>query len=191
MDRLTYESTQRARPILDVDSIITYHRVFSANDRRGARKYLYVEPDLILHDVEGKRTIPGTSSESRLGRLTASGHIHKVTITANVVKGLPFQNYKCEMILDEETTVRQPHEIYMMRVVKLNGLMYPGGHLNFFVALSATGLADNEYRRIGLAIWEVPENKRDRQDVVAKKQKAQTDMDQAITNTQTVRFTIV
>jgi hypothetical protein len=66
--------------------MITYHRVFSANDRRGARKYLYVEPDFTLYHLEGERTIPGTSSESRLGKLTASGHIHKVTIAANVVK---------------------------------------------------------------------------------------------------------
>jgi hypothetical protein len=95
------------------------------------------------------------------------------------------------MILDEETTVQQRRETYMIRVVKLNELMYHGGHLNFFVVLSATGLADHEYRRIGLAIWEVPENKRDRQDLVAKKQKTQKDMDQAITNTQPARFTIV
>jgi hypothetical protein len=176
-----------------VDGLITYHRVFSVNNARSSRCNLHPELDLEIVKVDIKEVNPGGFGEVLSGKIEAVGCIHEVTIDKESISGsLPFaQGNYFDITFDEETDLKEPRQVWVVRIVKHEEWKYRrAGCRNFFLILNQTGLHENEFKRVGIAICDYSEEKFDSWEYRKSKVQYQADLDASI-SIQRSRFTLV
>jgi len=137
-----------------VNGDIRYHKMFMPNYKYGARIVQSEALDLQVLDVAVEETIPGSFGEVKRGQIEAVATLQRVVVTnGRNIEGLkyPAKTFSCHM--DTQTSSEGGVYLWCTHLTSVflrNAPMATCGPYLFFLLLEQTGVALNEFRRIGV-----------------------------------------